>query len=221
MLCKDLHLAFICDGNRRWAVSVGKSKLEGHLEGAKTLERVIEYCKEQGARALTFYLFSTENFNRTAIEKKVIFDLFREYFKKFNTPETKEKYTISFLGNPALFPKDMQTMIADLEQGSHGPLKLNFCFGYGGRDEIVRACNKAINNGQEVTEETFAELLDMNDNPDIVVRTGGAKRISNFLLWQSAYSEWFFPETFWPALTNEHIADIVAQFKERTRNFGK
>ena len=115
----------------------------------------------------------------------------------------------------------MQTMITQLEVGSIGPMQLNFCFGYGGRDEIVRACNKAIMVGEEVTGESFAKLLDMSDEPDLVVRTGGAKRISNFLLWQTAYSEWFFPETFWPALTNEDVDRIVSEFKTRKRNFGK
>ena len=216
-----MHLAFICDGNRRWAVSVGKTKLDGHIVGAEVLERVIEHCNARGARALSFYLFSTENFNRTAIEKKVIFDLFRKLFSKYNAQEVKEKYTIKFLGNVALFPKDIQSMVKDLEADSRGPLQINFCFGYGGRDEIVRACNQAIKAGKEVTEESFAQLLDMSEEPDLVVRTGGAIRTSNFLLWQSAYSEWFFSGTFWPALTNEEIDCIVEDFHNRKRNFGK
>ena len=217
-----LHIAFVMDGNRRWAVSQGKSKLEGHKHGSENLKKIIEWGKEKGLRMMTFYTFSTKNFQRSEPEKKVLFELFRNFFKEFkDDKEKKQAYTVRFLGRLHLFPKDIQEGCKKIEEESKGPLTLNFCFGYGGHEEIVDACNKAIEKGEKVDEATLSQNMYLQDNPEIVIRTGGAVRTSDFLPWQTAYSEWFFPETFWPGLTTEEIEGIITSFQERKRNFGK
>lgn len=220
----NLHIAMIMDGNRRWAVQQGMSKLEGHKYGAKKLEDVLEWCKELGVRELTLYTFSTENFNRSELEVKALLNLFREYFKRFRKEKKKlEGVKVSFIGDKSLFPEELQNLMDQImdETKENSKYFLNFCMGYGGRKEILNAVNKAINYGKELNEEDFEEYLYLKDQPHIVVRTGGKVRTSNFLPWQTVYSEWFFPETYWPALTKQELKDIIEEFKNRKRNFGK
>ncbi len=224
---ENLHLAMIMDGNRRWAVKNGLPKLEGHKKGAENLRNVIKWCEQLKVRALTLYAMSTENFNRTEIEKQALFMLFKKCFKEIlESDEVKEKkIKIKFLGNLSMFPKDLQELMNQVEKvtNDNDGFRLNFCMAYGGRQEILNAVNKAIKAGKELTEEEFENNLYMKDSPEIVIRTGGkeAMRTSNFLPWQTAYSEWFFLKTYWPALTKEELVQIIDEFESRKRNFGK
>tara|TARA_Y100000310_G_scaffold278765_1_gene297463 strand:+ start:339 stop:980 length:642 start_codon:yes stop_codon:yes gene_type:complete len=212
------------DGNRRWAVAQGKNKLLGHKAGADNLKKIIGWGRDYGLRAMTFYTFSTKNFGRSEIEKQALFTLFKVFIKDFlNSEDFKNNsYNLHFLGRIHLFPEDVQQVVKETEEKTKdGKLTLNFCFGYGGKQEIVDACNKAIKEGKEVDEESLNKLMYMQDEPEIVIRTGAQKRTSDFLPWQTAYSEWFFPETFWPALTAKEIEDMIEEFNQRKRNFGK
>ncbi|KHO46690.1 MAG: tritrans,polycis-undecaprenyl-diphosphate synthase geranylgeranyl-diphosphate specific [archaeon GW2011_AR4] len=221
-MSENLHIAIIMDGNRRWAEANHLNRLEGHRHGAKKLEELVEWCRDAKARALTLYAFSTENFRRAPIELKNLFDLFREFFVRLAKKAKELGLRIIFLGRLALFPRDIQNMAKKIEQDTiDGSFPLRFCFGYGGRQEILDAVNKAIRNGNELTEEGFEKLLYMEDQPDIVIRTGGAVRTSNFLPWQTAYAEWFFVDTYWPDFSNQEFHAIIAEFDQRKRNFGK
>ncbi len=223
-MTENLHIAMIMDGNRRWAVEQGMSKLKGHMKGAEKLKEVLNWCKEVKVRALTLYTMSTENFKRPQEELDELFRLFRKHFKELlESKEVKEnKVKIRFLGKLSLLPEDVQELMVKVTEQTkdYDGYDLNFCIGYGGRQEILNAVNKAVKDGNEVTEESFSKLLYLKDSPDLVIRTGGALRTSNFLPWQSAYSEWFFPKEYWPALTKELFLGILEQFKARKRNFG-
>jgi len=222
---ENLHIAMVMDGNRRWAVENGKNKLQGHKYGAEKLKEAIQWCSDIKARALTVYAFSTENFKRAEEEVTSLYALMKKYFK--DLMESKEiadnEIQINFLGKLSMFPQDLQDLMNEYHEKTknHSGFKLNFCVAYGGHQELVDAVNKAVEKGEKVTEESFEELLYMQDKPDLVIRTGGAVRMSNFLPWQTAYSELFFLETYWPALTKEMFLDILEQFDVRKRNFGK
>ena len=221
----DLHVAFVLDGNRRWAVENQLPKLMGHHHGAKTLKKSIKWCVELGIKDITVYGFSTENFKRSEEETKSLFNIMKKYFSELLT--SKEIYDneiqVRFIGKLDLFPEDLQKVMKEVEAKTKDYTKhsFNLCVAYGGHEEIVQAANKAIALGKPITEEEFANLLYLNKQPDLVIRTGGAMRTSNFLPWQSAYSEWFFIKEHWPAFSKERLVELIAEFKERKRNFGK
>ncbi|MBW3021191.1 di-trans,poly-cis-decaprenylcistransferase [Candidatus Woesearchaeota archaeon] len=226
MIKENLHIAMIMDGNRRWAVANGKNKLLGHKAGAEKLKEVIKWCVDIKSRALTLYTFSTENFNRSKEEIESLFKLFRSYFKDLleSKEVTENNIKIKFLGKLDMFPDDLrqQMLEANEKTKDHSGLNLNFCVAYGGHQEIIDAVNKILKLGKEsITEEEFEDYLYLKDQPDLVIRTGGAVRLSNFLSWQTAYSEWFFVDDYWPGLTKETFDGILEQFQERQRNFGK
>lgn len=217
-----LHVAIILDGNRRWAVGEGLSKLEGHIHGAKNIRPVAEYALEQGVRYLTLYALSTENVkNRTTLELKKLFNLFAklaDYQDLFDTYQIR----VRFLGNRDGLPPEVQKVFDDIEKktADYDQMTLAFAVNYGGRDEILRAAQKS---SELKTENDFALYLDTAGMPDVdlLIRTGGHHRLSNFLLWQAAYSELYFTPIMWPAFSPVEFGKALTWFAEQKRNKGK
>lgn len=217
------HVAIILDGNRRWAVSKGMMKLEGHLHGAQNIKPIAEYAQEKGVQYLTLYTLSTENLqNRGSLELKKLFSLFQklsDYLGMFR----EKNIRVRFIGNIEKLPENLQKTFAHIqkETASNEGMILAFAVNYGGRDEILRAIAKS--QSISMTEESFSALLDTAGMPDVdlVIRTGGHLRLSNFLLWQSAYSELYFTSTMWPAFTPAEFQKALDWFAEQKRNKGK
>lgn len=218
---ENLHVAFIMDGNRRWAVSSGKSKLEGHKQGGEKLKQVLEWCRDEKVSQVTLYAMSLENLKRSSLELKGLYEVMHRGFEELRALE--EKFTVNFLGRLEMLPDSLQNLMRLITQERSGQdgLILNFCVAYGGRQEIVDACNRAIEAGERVDEESFKDFLYGSSEPDIVIRTGGAMRTSNFLPYQTIYSEWFFLDTYWPAFSREEFDSVMNEFSNRKRNFGK
>lgn len=226
------HIAIIMDGNRRYAKKKNLSLLDGHRKGAEKLTQVLEWCKEFNIKELTLYTFSMQNFSRTKEEVDFLMNLFREYFAKFMKDKTfeKNKIKVKAIGRKQLFPQDIQQSMTELENKTknYDNHLLNFAMGYGGREEIVDAFitlakkieNKTLSS-EEITELTINDALYLSSAPDILIRTGGEQRLSNFLLWQCSYTELFFVDKFWPEFSKEEFASILKQFNERERRFGK
>jgi len=226
------HIAFIMDGNRRFAKRLMKDPTKGHDYGAKKIRRVYEWCKKAGARELTFYAFSTENFNRPKRELEYIMKVFhREIGALLKDPSVmKEGMRVMFIGRPYLFDIKLQKLMAELSEKTckNKRFTMNFALGYGGRSEIVDATRRiceAVANGaldvKDIDEKTVMEHLYLSSEPDMVIRTGGEKRTSNFLIYQSAYSELFFLDKFWPEIEEDDVLDCIKEFRERERRFGK
>ncbi|MGM5481231.1 MAG: polyprenyl diphosphate synthase [Nanobdellota archaeon] len=223
----------IMDGNRRFAKRLMKEPWKGHEYGAKKLENVLKWCKEAGVRALTVFAFSLQNFNRPKKEFDYLMNLFKKFFSEMKERESEvnqQDIRVRFLGRRELFPEDIQQIIADAEERTkdNSAYNLNICFGYGGREEIVDASRKLAEDvkagkvsPEEVSEEMLENYMYMSDKPDVIIRTGGDHRTSNFLSWQSAYSEWFFIDKKWPEFEKEDFEAIMDDFKSRDRRFGK
>lgn len=227
-----LNLAIIMDGNRRWARSKGLPSAAGHDAGSKTLQKVLEWCKKKNIFSLTVYAFSTENFNRSEEELTDIFGLFRKFYQEFkNDPRiNQDKIKIKFLGDLSKFPEDIQIMCAEFEEQTKDNTGyiLQFCFGYGGRSEIIHATKKIVTevtagtlSAENINEQVFSSALYSDIEPDIVIRTGGMHRLSNFLTWQSVYAELFFIETLWPDISDNDLDNILEEYSARERRFGK
>lgn len=230
-------IAIILDGNRRYGKKKGLMPWQGHQFGTKKVEEFIDWCHELGIKELTLYSFSSENFNRDKKEVNFLMSLFRKQIKRLkNDDELKkdklEKYKlrISFIGRLNLFPEDLQNEMREVMEmtKNNTGLKVNFAMGYGGRAEIVDAAKKIakkIKNNElkieELDEEAFSENLYLKNEPDILIRPGGEIRISNFLLWQAAYSELFFIDKLWPEFTKEDLIKCIEEFKSRERRFGR
>jgi tritrans,polycis-undecaprenyl-diphosphate synthase [geranylgeranyl-diphosphate specific] len=226
------HVAIIMDGNRRFA---RKNKLlegKGHEKGAEKLADVIKWCLEKEIKELTLYTFSMQNFNRDKKEVEGLFGLFRKHFEKLKDDKKIEenKIRIKVIGRKHLFPEDLQKSIFNIEEKTknNDNLTINFAMAYGGREEIVDAAKRIAKEVkfndlsiEEIDEKLFAEKLYLNSNPDIVIRTGGDHRTSNYLPWQTTYSEWFFTESLWPELSKEEFTNILDNFNNRQRRFGK
>lgn len=220
-----MHVGIIMDGNRRWAESKGMPRFSGHKEGAETLKKIIRSCENLGIKTLTLYALSTENLKRSKEEVDSLMELFQSYISELlSMKEVDEKdVRIRFIGNLSLLSQDLQHQISELMEKTKdkSTYTVNFCVAYGGREELLHAVNEAVKKGEEVTEDSFNSLLYLEESPDLIIRTGGAVRTSNFLPWQSIYSEWFFVETFWPAFTEDDLKSILEDFSKRKRNFGK
>ena len=222
------HIAIIIDGNRRYAKKHAWEVWKGHDYGAETLDKLFDWCKELDIKELTLYALSTENLNREKREVEALLDLFRKWFTKFKSdpriPENQVK--VRFIGKLDLLPEDIQDLAKDIEESTskYNNYKINFCIAYGGRLELVETIKKIIESGkkpEEVTEDLIKENLWLEDEPDAVIRTGDVKRLSNFLPWQSGYSELIFLEKLWPEFTKQDLIDCVEEFNSRKRNFGK
>ncbi len=226
------HIAIIMDGNRRWAKEKGLDTKLGHKAGAETLEKIASYANEIGLKYLTVYAFSTENWKRTKEEVGALMVLLRNYLDKFLNRESLRNVKIRVLGNIENLDdkglKDSINKIVEKSKNNTG-LTLNIAFNYGGRDEIVRAVKNIAEKVKkdELTLEQIDEHL-VSDNlytanepePDLLIRPGGELRISNFLLWQLAYTEFLFIDKYWPDFSEEDLLEAIATFEKRNRKFG-
>ncbi|MEM4230847.1 MAG: polyprenyl diphosphate synthase [Candidatus Pacearchaeota archaeon] len=222
---KVRHLAIILDGNRRYARKKGLLSWKGHSYGAENVNKVIDWCKEFGIKEVTFYALSTENLKREKKEVEELFNLFREWFKKFKKEDRvhKNKIKIRFIGDLFLVPEDIKKLALEIEKETenYNDYIINFCFAYGGRLELLHAFNKLKDKKREITEEDITKALWLSSEPDLVIRTGGMIRTSNFLPWQTIYSEWIFLDKLWPEFTKEDLISCLKDFENRKRNFGK
>lgn len=218
------HIAFIMDGNGRYAKRRGLPREQGHIAGAKNFLDVARHCREIGIDTVTVYAFSTENWSRPESEVAGLMKLFEEHIMSAFEKCKKEHIRVIFLGDKAPFSASLREKAERLEQETAAYTQtLNIAMNYGSRDELVRACNQLIAEGKtEVTKDDISAHLFTkgSPDPDLVVRTGGELRVSNFLLWQSAYAEYYFTETLWPALKANEIDDIVRAYMKRHRRFG-
>jgi undecaprenyl diphosphate synthase len=225
MLRIPKHLAIIMDGNGRWARERGLPRIAGHYEGVKRAEEVVYACQELGVEFLTLYTFSTENWKRPKEEIKSLFELFENYLTK-KVPELKKRgIKLKFIGRRDRLPKSTLTVIdyAEEETKDCRSLTVILAVDYGGRDEIIRAINKLLNSGiKSITEEQFTQFLDLVGvpDPDLLIRTAGEERISNFLLWHIAYAEFYFSPVYWPDFTKEELIKALEDFSCRERRFG-
>ena len=227
-----LHIGIILDGNRRYAQQENKLQLEGHTLGAQNVQRLImEWAPQFGITELTLYAFSMQNFNRSREEINYLMQLFLKFFTLLSSSKefASKNIKVRFLGRISLFPQsvvDSMQMLMDTTKKNSG-LTVNFCMAYGGREEIVdatRAIAVDVLNGKlnvdDIGVDTLHSYMYLQSEPDLIIRTGGEQRTSNFLMWQSWYSEWFFINTFWPEFTLDDLKSILCEFKNRKRRFG-
>jgi len=219
------HVAIILDGNRRYARKLGMQPWKGHEVGLGKLEHLFNWCMELGIKEITLYCFSTENFSRNKKEVEYLFGLFWKKFKEVQEGKGmfKDKVKVNVIGRIQMFPQKMQKVMEDSVKKTKNNKKLlvNFALAYGGRQEIVDAVNKALKNKSKIDEDAISKNLYMKSEPDIVIRPGGETRTSNFLMWQSAYSEWFFVKKLWPDFTKQDLVNILKEYNKRERRFGK
>jgi undecaprenyl diphosphate synthase len=219
-------IGIILDGNRRWAKANNLPNLEGHRRGFEKVRQILEWAREAGIEEVTLYAFSTENWNRSPEEITYLMDLFRVAFKEYLSDVLKKDGRLRFIGQRERMPQDMQEMMNDAEEKSKNGTKgtLVIALSYGGRPEILAAVNKLLKEGKtEVDEETFRNAMwsvGLKD-PDLIIRTSGEKRLSNFLTFQSTYSELFFIDTPLPGFTKEEFEAVLTEYAERERRHGK
>ena len=217
------HVAIIMDGNGRWAKSRGLERSTGHVEGAKTLTRVVEWCGVRNIRYLTVFAFSTENWRRSAKEVSGLMRLFAALMRSQASALMRNKVRFRVIGHRGDLSPALQKAIAALEKKTESfERQLIVCFSYGGRAEIVDAANRAVERGERVTEETFRSCLYAPDvpDPDLVIRTSGECRLSNFLLWESAYAEFHFTPTLWPDFSEADLDRALTDYAGRHRRRG-
>jgi undecaprenyl diphosphate synthase len=218
------HLAIIMDGNGRWANKQNKRRSFGHEAGAKKVRQITEHCAKLGVKYLTLYAFSTENWKRPQTEVTFLMKLLAKFLKQEETNLLKNDIRFTTIGDISKFSPTLQEAITHLKENTKHCKKMTqiLAINYGSKDEIVRAVNKAIKNQKELDEESFNTLLDTADFPevDVLIRTGGDVRLSNFLLWQAAYAELFFTQTLWPEFSEKELEEIIAKFETTSRRFG-
>lgn len=220
------HIAFIMDGNGRWARKRGLPREYGHRKGAETFKKVVEYCGELGIKATTFYVFSTENWKRPQKEVDALMRLLDEYLDecKDNLLKKDDGIRFIFIGDKTPFSDQLRAKMEALEEMTAGNSRIvNLAINYGGRDELVHSFNTLIAEGkQRVSEEDISRSVYTAESPqlDMIVRTGGDIRISNFLLWQAAYAELYFTDTLWPDFSKKDIDKAINAFNGRNRRFG-
>ena len=221
------HLAFICDGNRRWARTRGLPTLLGHKEGVEAIKRVVRRASELNIENLTFFCFSTENFDRSKEEVDYLFNLFRE-IKNLKDNFKKHDYRFHHTGDKSMLPKDIVEIVEKVEEETKDCKKgtINLAIAYGGRNDIVNAARKIVKEKvkpEDITEESFKNYLTTGEMPDVdlLVRTSGENRISGFMLYNMAYAELYFVKKHWPSFTGKDIDDCIAEYQSRHRRFGK
>ncbi len=219
------HIAIIMDGNGRWAKKQGFLKrIVGHEEGAKRVRELTIHASNMGLKYLTLYAFSTENWKRSDAEVSFLMKLMDKYLKNELKLFLDNNVRFDTIGDLSKLPKNLQERISyTKEKTAHfDGLTQVLAVNYGSKDEIIRAVNKAIKEGKEVDEKSFGQFLDTKniDPVDILIRTGGDKRVSNYLLWQIAYSELFFTDTLWPDFTAEKLQSVIDKFQNIDRRFG-
>lgn len=228
--CLPRHIAIILDGNGRWAKKRGLPRSAGHIAGAETFRRIATYCKEIGVEHLTVYAFSTENWKRPEDEVRGIMKLLDKYLHEAIRDMEKKHIRMKVFGDTSVLSPGLQALIEKTDEisGHVQGFQANICINYGGRAEIVRAAERYANDvimgraEDDLTEEQFASYLysDGIPDPDLLIRPGGECRISNFLLWQCAYSEFYFTDTLWPDFGPEDIDKAIAEYQRRDRRFG-
>ena len=225
------HVAIIMDGNGRWATQRGRPRLFGHHAGAKRVREIVEACPDFGVKYLTIFAFSTENWKRTQVEVAGLMSLFRRYITKEMRHLRDQGVRVRFIGDRVRLDAKLIKLMNELEEAtSHNTrVHLTIAINYGGRDEVARATKrlaqdvaKGVLDPEQVDEETLPRYLDtyVLPDPDLVIRTSGEARISNFLLWQSAYAEYEFIDTLWPDFTREEFGGLCASYGGRDRRFG-
>ncbi len=225
------HVAIIMDGNGRWATKRGLPRLEGHRRGVESVRQIVEACPDFGVEYLTLFAFSSENWKRSKEEVSGLMGLFRRYFRKEAASLVERGARVKFIGERSGLDSDIQDMMASLEaqSASNDKLTIIIALNYGGRGEIARAAKRLaadVVSGEksldDVTETALGAALDASDvpDPDLVIRTSGEQRISNFLLWQCAYAEFLFVDELWPDFNRDAFARALAAFGARERRFG-
>jgi len=227
-----MHVGIIMDGNGRWAANKGRPRSFGHKKGASRVTEIVECCPNLGVKSLTIYAFSTENWNRAAHEVESLMRLFRGYLQNKFLSLVENNVKVKFIGDPTPIARDLRLQMRNLERATKNNtgLNLNVALNYGGRDEIVRACRKIAKkigtndlNVTDIDENLFEAHLDTAGlkGPDIIIRTAGEQRISNFLLWQAAYSEFYYTDLSWPEFTVDDLRSAINELSSRNRTFGK
>ena len=226
-----VHLAVFMDGNGRWATQRGLPRTAGHRAGAENLQNLCRMCGRYGIRYVTVYAFSTENWSRPAAEVEALMELFVEFFHRYDRELEKEGIRVRFSGERAGLPEPVLAVMAQAEQGSLHckKLQLIIALNYGGRREIVHACRQLagqVRDGtmqvDDIDEQALSGALYLPDvpDPDLMIRPSGELRLSNFLLWQSAYAELWFAHVLWPDFSDEHLAAALADYTRRDRRYG-
>ena len=225
------HVAIILDGNGRWAKKKGMPRTYGHVKGCENLEKICSVAKELGVKYLTVYAFSTENWKRSKEEVDALMKLFRNYMKKCIKISRDNKMQVRVIGDPTAFDPDLQEKIKELEEYSsqYDELYFQIALNYGSRDEIKRAEQKMAEdvkaeklNPEEISERTISDYLDTKGlpDPDLLIRTSGEERLSNFLMWQLAYTEFYFTDVAWPDFNKAEFEKAIAKYNQRDRRFG-
>ncbi len=225
------HVAIIMDGNGRWAQARGRPRLFGHHAGAKRVKEIVRACSPLGVQYLTIFGFSTENWKRTQAEVSGLMSLFRQYIRKEARALKSEGVRVRFIGDRPGLDAKLRALMDELEEltAENTGVNLTIALNYGGRDEVARATQRlaadvaaGLLDPNDVTVETLPKYLDtcVLPDPDLVIRTSGEARISNFLLWQSAYAEYEFIETLWPDFSKEEFGKLVDAYSRRDRRFG-
>jgi undecaprenyl diphosphate synthase len=225
------HVAIIMDGNGRWAKKRGLPRTVGHAQGAKVVEQILEDADDMGIKYLTVYAFSTENWARPATEVKALMNLLRTYMKTSLAKCAKNNVRVRVIGDKSKLDADLQDSIAGLEADTAGNTGIGFqiAINYGGRDEITRAVRKIAAKAaageirpEEITSESISDSLDTAGipDPDLLIRTCGEQRTSNFLIWQCAYSEFYFTQTAWPDFTKKDLEEAIDAYNHRERRYG-
>lgn len=221
------HVGIIMDGNGRWAQKQGKNRFWGHLKGSEVAQKIVEHCAlKTSIKYLTLYAFSTENWSRPREEVDFLFQLLRRHLAQKGNLLLENNVKLKVIGDLNPLPAPLVNEIESLVEKSKDCSGLNLVLGlnYGGRQELVRAANSLIrnHNNVDISEEEFSQALFTKDLPDVdlVIRTSGEKRISNFLLWQIAYSEFYFSDTLWPDFSTQELDDALIEFNRRDRRFG-
>ncbi|MCL2343494.1 MAG: polyprenyl diphosphate synthase [Firmicutes bacterium] len=218
------HIAVIMDGNGRWAAKRALPRGAGHAAGAETFRRVATYCKDLGIDYLTAYAFSTENWKRPAQEVDGILNLLDKYLRESIESMERDHIRMRFLGDCSALPEKLRAFIARTDEISarYTGFQANICVNYGGRDEIVRAANLAAAAGEVTKENLEAHLWSAGiPDPDLIIRPSGELRLSNFLLWQSAYTELYFTDTLWPDFGPKEMELAILDYQRRNRRFGE
>lgn len=225
------HIAIILDGNGRWAKRRGMPRSYGHIVGCNNLEKMCDEICEMGVKYLTVYAFSTENWKRSADEVKVLMNLFRKYLRRVEMKAHKNRMKVRIIGDPSALAPDLQEEIREVEEASanYDQMYFQIALNYGGRDEIERAVTRIAEDARNgklpegrVTGEIFERYLDTAGipDPDLLIRTSGEQRISNFLLWQLAYTEFYFTDVAWPDFHKKDLIEAIEKYNGRDRRFG-
>ena len=222
------HVAIILDGNGRWAKQRGKTRQQGHLAGADNVETISDALIDMGVKYFTVYAFSTENWKRAEDEVQYLMGLLKRYLIQNRKDAIRRKIRIRVLGDISRLSPDLRKLIQSIEEDTKDfpNFKLQFAINYGGRDEILRATKRILAEGKltedQLTEDIFSSYLDTSGipDPDLMIRTSGELRISNFLLWQLAYSEFYFTQKFWPDFTVSDLEAAIVDYASRERRFG-